>query len=303
MSILEQYSVYLQLERGLSGNTVEAYMTDVTKLDEYCRAHGIDIIHASQDDIQEFLYELSRGAESDELRQICARSQARVLSGIRQFYRYLLYSDTISEDPTQLIDAPKIGQHLPEVLTIEEVESLIAVIDLSVPEGQRNRAIIEVLYGSGLRVSELVNLKLSNMYIDKGYMLVEGKGSKQRLVPLSDEAVKQLRFWFLDRAHLDIKPGNTDFCFLNRRGKQLTRVMVFIIIKRLAEIAGITKNISPHTLRHSFATHLLQGGANLRVIQELLGHENLATTELYTHIDVQYLREEVLRCHPANQRK
>lgn len=302
MSPLEQYSIYLQLERGYSPNTVSAYMADIEKFDAYCRACGIDIVSARKEDVQEFLYQLSRGAESDEMRQICARSQARILSGIRQFYHYLLYADLITEDPTLLIDAPKIGAHLPEVLTIEEVESLIAAIDLSQPEGQRNRAILEVLYGSGLRVSELVNLKLSNMYLDKEYMLVEGKGSKQRLVPLSTEAVKQLRYWFTDRARLNINPGHGDWCFLNRYGRQLTRVMVFIIIKRLAEQAGIHKTISPHTLRHSFATHLLQGGANLRVIQELLGHENLATTEIYTHIDVNFLREEILRFHPKNQK-
>ncbi|HBZ34748.1 MAG TPA: tyrosine recombinase XerD [Bacteroidales bacterium] len=295
--------MYLQLERGFSPNTVAAYMSDIEKLETYCRSKGVDIADATQEDVQQFLYELSRGAESDELRQICARSQARVLSGLRQFYRYLLYSDKISQDPTELIDAPKIGDHLPEVLTIEEVDRLISAIDLSQPEGQRNRAIIEVLYGSGLRVSELVNLKISNMYLDKEYMLVEGKGSKQRLVPLSGEAIKQLKFWFMDRQRLDVKPGHTDFCFLNRYGRQLTRVMVFIIIKRLAEAAAIHKNISPHTLRHSFATHLLQGGANLRVIQELLGHENLATTEIYTHIDVNFLREEVLRFHPKNKQK
>jgi integrase/recombinase XerD len=295
--------MYLQLERGFSPNTVAAYMSDIEKLETYCRSKGVDIADATQEDVQQFLYELSRGAESDELRQICARSQARVLSGLRQFYRYLLYSDKISQDPTELIDAPKIGDHLPEVLTIEEVDRLISAIDLSQPEGQRNRAIIEVLYGSGLRVSELVNLKISNMYLDKEYMLVEGKGSKQRLVPLSGEAIKQLKYWFMDRQRLDIKPGHTDFCFLNRYGRQLTRVMVFIIIKRLAEAAAIHKNISPHTLRHSFATHLLQGGANLRVIQELLGHENLATTEIYTHIDVNFLREEVLRFHPKNKQK
>ncbi len=295
--------MYLQLERGFSPNTVAAYMSDIEKLETYCRSKGVDIADATQEDVQQFLYELSRGAESDELRQICARSQARVLSGLRQFYRYLLYSDKISQDPTELIDAPKIGDHLPEVLTIEEVDRLISAIDLSQPEGQRNRAIIEVLYGSGLRVSELVNLKISNMYLDKEYMLVEGKGSKQRLVPLSGEAIKQLKFWFMDRQKLDVKPGHTDFCFLNRYGRQLTRVMVFIIIKRLAEAAAIHKNISPHTLRHSFATHLLQGGANLRVIQELLGHENLATTEIYTHIDVNFLREEVLRFHPKNKQK
>ena len=199
-----------------------------------------------------------------------------------------------------MLEAPRLGLRLPEVLSIDEIEQIFAAIDLSKPEGQRNRAIIEVLYGSGLRVSELINLKLTNIYFDENYMLVEGKGSKQRLVPLSEESVKQIGYWRLDRNRLDIKKGNEDYLFLNRLGRRLTRAMIFTIVKNLAEVAGIKKNISPHTFRHSFATHLLENGANLRAIQQLLGHESITTTELYTHIDVQYLRETILMYHPKN---
>jgi integrase/recombinase XerD len=202
-----------------------------------------------------------------------------------------------------MLETPKVARKLPEVLTLSEIERMEDVIDLSTNEGQRNLAIIEVLYGSGLRVSELINLKLSNVHVDEGYMLVEGKGRKQRLVPLSEEAIKEIGFWMQDRCHLPIKPGNEDYLFLNRRGSKLTRVMILIIVKDLAERAGIKKNISPHTFRHSFATHLLEGGANLRAIQMMLGHENLVTTEIYTHLDLNYLREEVINHHPRNNKK
>ena len=231
------------------------------------------------------------------------RSQSRILSGIRSFFRFLLLDGYIDTDPTELLESPVLGQHLPEVLSTEEVDRLEESIDLSKPEGQRNRTIIEVLFSCGLRVSELVHLKLSELYLDDGFIRVLGKGSKERLVPISPRAIKELRLWFSDRVHLDIKPGEEDFVFLNRRGHHLTRTMILIMIKRQAEEAGIKKTISPHTLRHSFATALLQGGADLRAIQAMLGHEHIGTTEIYTHIDTTTLREEILNHHPRNMKK
>ena len=228
------------------------------------------------------------------------RSQARVLSGLRSFYRFLVLDGFIENDPTELLESPAQAQHLPEVLSTQEVDMLEAAVDLSKAEGHRNRAIIEVLFSCGLRVSELVNLKLSNLYLDDGFIRVGGKGNKERLVPISPRAIRELRFWFDDRNRLTIKPGQEDYVFLNRRGHRLTRTMILIIIKRLAEAAGIQKTISPHTLRHSFATALLQGGADLRAIQAMLGHESISTTEIYTHIDTATLREEILKHHPRN---
>ncbi len=294
LSLLQEYHVYLKMEKSLSKNSVDAYERDIKKLISYLNEAHIKPEEAKLEHLLDFIVEIGETG-------IDKRSQARLISGIRSFYRFLIYKDKISQDPTELLEAPKIGLRLPEVLTVNEIDRIFAAVDLSKPEGQRNRAIIEVLYGSGLRVSELINLKLSNIYFDENYMLVEGKGSKQRLVPLSEESVKQIGFWRLDRNKLDIKKGNEDYLFLNRLGSRLTRAMIFTIVKDLCVVAGIKKNVSPHTFRHSFATHLLENGANLRAIQQLLGHESITTTELYTHIDVQYLRETILMYHPANR--
>lgn len=296
-SIAREYHTYLKLEKSLSDNSVAAYEQDLQKLLSYCEQHQLDPVKITFDELQAFVYDTFGSGE------INARSQSRILSSIHSFYRFLLYYHHIDSDPSELLQMPKIDRHIPVVLSLDEIDALVAAIDVSTPEGQRNRAIIEMLYGSGLRVSELVNLKRSNMYLEEGYMLVEGKGSKQRLVPISPEAKKQFELWMQHRAHLDIQPGQEDFAFLNRRGHQLTRAMIFTIIRRLCTAAGITKTISPHTLRHSFATHLLQNGADLRVIQQLLGHEDITTTEIYTHISVQDLRDAVLKYHPANRRK
>lgn len=296
LSLLQEYHIYLKMEKSLSKNTVESYERDIQKLISYLEDAHIKPEDAKLEHLRDFLVEIGEIGINE-------RSQARLISGIKSFYRFQIYKDKITQDPTELLEAPKIGLRLPEVLSIDEIEQIISAIDLSKPEGQRNRAIIEVLYGSGLRVSELINLKISNIYFDENYMLIEGKGSKQRLVPLSEEAVQQIGYWRLDRNRLDIAKGNEDFLFLNRRGSKLSRAMIFTIIKDLTVISGIKKNVSPHTFRHSFATHLLENGANLRAIQQLLGHESITTTELYTHIDVQYLRETILMYHPANKRQ
>ena len=294
-SVYKEYHMYLKLEKSLSENSVMAYERDLKKLRDYCTMRGIDPLQASFDDLQAFVF--------DSFKQITnARTQSRILSGVHSFYRFLVYSHKIEADPSELLEMPKLNQYLPEVLTVEEINALVDAIDVSTAEGQRNRAIIEMLYGSGLRVSELVNLKLSDMYLDDGFMRVLGKGSKQRMVPISDESKKQFLLWMeCRRASVIEQEGQGDYAFLNRRGHQLTRVMIFTIIKRLCAAAGIQKNISPHTLRHSFATHLLQNGADLRVIQQLLGHEDITTTEIYTHLEVSDLREAILKYHPANQ--
>lgn len=289
-----EYHTYLKLERGLSDNSVTAYELDFKRLKSYMDEHHIDVIHASFDDLQSFVFDTFKLIQS-------AKTQARLLSSIHSFYRFLLYHHYIEQDPSELLEMPRIEKHLPEVLSLEEIDAMIAQIDMSKPEGHRNRAIIEMLYGSGLRVSELTELRLSNIYRKEGYMRILGKGSKQRLVPISPVANEQLGYWLDDRRELDIKPQATDIAFLNRYGRQLTRAMIFTIVKRLAEAAGIRKTISPHTLRHSFATHLLQNGADLRIIQQLLGHESIVTTEIYTHINIQDLREAVLKYHPENQ--
>lgn len=288
----DDYHMYLKLEKSLSSNTIEAYERDLQKLKTYLADAHLSPENATREILRDFIIEISSLG-------IHPRSQARILSSIKSFYHYLIYRNIIENDPTELLESPKIGLRLPEVLSLSEIDDIIAAIDLSKPEGQRNKAIIEVLYGSGLRVSELINLQLSKLYTNEGYMLVEGKGSKQRLVPMSPQALKQFELWKIDRNMLDIKKGNEDFVFLNRRGAKLTRDMIFKIVKDLATLAGIRKNVSPHTFRHSFATHLLENGANLRAIQQLLGHESITTTELYTHIDVQYLRKTVLECHPG----
>ena len=294
--LIRKYTNWLKLEKGLSENSKEAYLHDLGLLTDYLDSKGINLLDVKLENLIDFVIELGELGLS-------ATSQGRVISGVKSFYKFLIYNDILDTDPTLMLETPKAARKLPEVLTLDEIERLEDAIDLSKDEGQRNLAIIEVLYGSGLRVSELINLKLSNVHINEKYMLVEGKGSKQRLVPLSDESIKQIEFWMQDRCHLPIKPGNEDYLFLNRRGAKLTRVMILIIVKDLAERAGIKKNISPHTFRHSFATHLLEGGANLRLIQMMLGHENLVTTEIYTHLDLNYLREEVIAHHPRNNKK
>lgn len=292
--IEREYHTYLKLERGLSNNSVAAYELDFKRLKAYMDSHQIDVVHASFDDLQAFVFETFKEIKS-------AKTQARLLSSIHSFYRFLLYHHYIEQDPSELIEMPRIEKKLPEVLSIEEIDAMIGKIDMSKPEGHRNRAIIEMLYGSGLRVSELTELRLSNIYGKEGYMRILGKGNKQRLVPISPVADEQFGYWLNDRSKLDIKPEASDIAFLNHYGRQLTRAMIFTIVKRLAEAAGIRKTISPHTLRHSFATHLLQNGADLRIIQQLLGHESIVTTEIYTHVDIQDLRDAVMKYHPENQ--
>ena len=296
--IYKGYMRYLKLQRGMSGNTLDAYQCDLQKLLDYLASEEKDVLDVTLEDLQHFAASLHDIG-------IHARSQCRILSGIRSFYHFLLIDGYRDDDPTELLESPQIGEHLPEVLSTAEVDQLEASIDLSKWEGHRNRAIIETLFSCGLRVSELVNLKLSNLYLDEEFVRVMGKGSKERLVPISKRAIQELRWWFDDRSHMRIKPGEEDYVFLNRRGAHLTRVMILIMIKRQAELAGIQKTISPHTLRHSFATALLEGGADLRIIQALLGHERIGTTEIYTHIDTSTLRTEILEHHPRNisQRK
>ena len=287
---------YLKLERNYSPNTLEAYRHDLLHLQNYCLTEGKALLDISLDDLQHFaatLHEVGIGPSS----------QARILSGIRSFYRFLLLDGFIENDPTELLESPHLGEHLPEVLSTAEIDQIEASIDLSKWEGHRNRAIIEVLFSCGLRVSELVTLKLSDLFLDEGYVRIFGKGSKERLVPISNRAIHELNLWFDDRNHMKIKPGEEDFVFLNRRGAHLTRVMIFIMLRQQAEIAGIKKVISPHTLRHSFATALLEGGADLRVIQALLGHESIGTTEIYTHIDTTALREAIIEHHPRNLKR
>ena len=296
MLLRDEYLLYLKLEKNLSPNTVEAYERDLQKLETYLSDAHIELANAETKHLRDFIVEINNA-------DIHPRSQARILSGIKSFYNFLLYRNVISEDPTDLLESPKIGLRLPEVLSLEEINRIVSAIDLSKPEGQRNKAIVETLYGSGLRVSELINLQLSKLYLDEGYMLVEGKGSKQRLVPLSPDSIKQIQLWKIDRNDLKIKEEDRDILFLNRRGAKLTRAMIFTIVKDLSTLAGIRKNVSPHTFRHSFATHLLENGANLRAIQQLLGHESITTTELYTHIDVQFLRKTILEFHPMNKFK
>ena len=290
----KEYHTYLRLERGFSPNTVEGYEMDLDKLRAYGEEHGVDIVHLDFDQLQECIYALFKDIKNEG-------TQARMLAGIHSWFRFLLYKDYIDQDPSELLEGPKKSKHLPTVLTLDEINRMMAAIDLSSNEGHRNRAMLEMLYGSGLRVSELVNLQLSRIYLHEHYMLIEGKGSKQRLVPLSPVAEEWFGYWLQERSTWPLKPESKDIAFVNRYGRPMTRAMVFTIVRRLCAEAGITKTVSPHTLRHSFATHLLQNGADLRVIQQLLGHEDLSTTEIYTHLDVQDLRQAILQCHPANK--
>ena len=291
--IVSRYRRYLKLEKGYSANTLDAYMRDVDKLYRYLAVEQVDVLDVKLEDLEHFAAFISDLG-------IGPRSLARILSGVRQFYRFLVIDGYLEVDPTELLESPKQPDHLPEVLSTAEVDLLEQAIDLSKWEGHRNRAIIEVLFSCGLRVSELTNLKLSNLYIEEQYIRVMGKGSKERLVPISPRALDELNYWFDDRNVMKIKPGEEDYVFLNRRGHHLTRTMILIMIKRYAVEAGIKKTISPHTLRHSFATSLLEGGADLRAIQAMLGHESIGTTEIYTHIDTSTLRQEILEHHPRN---
>ena len=292
-NILKAYQRYLKLERNYSTNTVDAYIHDIKSLLDYCLEISKNVLQLQLEDLQNF-------AATIHEKGIGPTSQARILSGVRSFYRYLLLDGYIDADPSELLESPNLGKHLPEVLSTQEVDKLENVIDLTTKEGQRNKAIIEVLFSCGLRVSELVNLKLSQLFLDEGFVQVIGKGRKERLVPISQRAIKELNLWFYDRKQLDIKTGEEDYVFLNRRGSHLTRTMILIMIKKQAEKAGIKKTISPHTMRHSFATALLKGGADLRAIQAMLGHEDIGTTEIYTHIDITTLRQEILEHHPRN---
>jgi len=291
--IVSRYRRYLKLEKGYSVNTLDAYMRDVDKLFRYLAVEQVDVLDVKLEDLEHFAAFISDFG-------IGPRSLARILSGVRQFYRFLVIDGYLEVDPTELLESPKQPDHLPEVLSTAEVDLLEQAIDLSKWEGHRNRAIIEVLFSCGLRVSELTNLKLSNLYIEEQYIRVMGKGSKERLVPISPRALDELNYWFADRNVMKIKTGEEDYVFLNRRGQHLTRTMILIMIKRYAVEAGIKKTISPHTLRHSFATSLLEGGADLRAIQAMLGHESIGTTEIYTHIDTSTLRQEILEHHPRN---
>lgn len=295
-NIARAYERYLKLQRGYSPNTLDAYRRDLKKLLDYIEGQeGISVYDVQLSDLQHFaagLHDIG----------IHPRSQCRILSGVRSFFRFLQMDGYRDDDPSELLESPVLGEHLPEILSAEEVDALESSIDLSKWEGHRNRAIIEVLFSCGLRVSELVSLKMSDLYLDEQYIRVFGKGSKERLVPISPKAINELHYWFQYRDAMNIKPGEEDYVFLNRRGAHLTRTMILIMIKQQAALAGIQKTISPHTLRHSFATALLEGGADLRAIQAMLGHESIGTTEIYTHIDVSTLRQQILEHHPRNKK-
>ncbi len=295
--IVRRYYQYLKLEKGCSANTIDAYMRDLDKFLNFIKEEGKDFMTAQLEDMHNF------SALMTDI-GINPVSLSRILSGIRSFYHFLVLGDIIDANPTELLEFPKKPQHLPDVLSVEEIDLLEAQIDLSQPEGQRNKTIIEMLFSCGLRVSELVNLKISNLYLDEGFIKVEGKGSKQRLVPISEKAIHEIRLYALERNLISTSPEHQDFLFISkRRKKPLTRVMVFLMLKELVAKAGIPKAVSPHTLRHSFATSLLEGGANLRAIQAMLGHESIATTQIYTHIDTTHLRKEILEHHPRNMKK
>lgn len=289
----QQYRNYLLLEKGMSWNSVEAYMDDLQKLLQFVEAQDLDVTSIQLEDIQQFvstLYDLG----------ISVRTIARIISGVKSFFGYLVLEDYIKNNPVELLRTPQIGLKLPVVLTVEEINEIENVIDVSTPEGLRNRTIIETLYSCGLRISELTNLKFSDIYSDEGFIRVEGKGSKQRLVPISEKAKKEIENYLTDRKQIVAIKGQQDYVFLSKRGKAISRITVFHFIKQYAEMAGIKKNISPHTFRHSFATHLLEGGANIRAIQQMLGHEKITTTEIYTHVDREFLRQEIIEHHPRN---
>jgi len=288
------YHTYLQLEKSLSPHSVEAYSDDLSKLFAYLHVVGKKPEDATLEDLQEMVAGLHEIG-------ISPRSQARIISGIKSFYRFLCLEEYISKDPTELLESPKIGLKLPDFLTVTEINNILDTIDRSLPEGQRNRAILETLYSCGLRVSELIGLRFSDLYLNEGFIKVEGKGRKQRLVPISPVAIKEINLYLQDRNLVPVKKGFEDVLFLSRRGTSISRIMIFHIVKVQTELAGIKKTVSPHTFRHSFATHLLEGGANLRAIQQMLGHEKIATTEIYTHLDRDFLRSEILEHHPRNR--
>lgn len=294
--IIRKYYTYLQLEKSLSPNSVDAYKKDLNKLLCFADTENKNIKEITYNDLQQFVVQLHDIG-------IHPRSQARIISGIKSFYRFLMLDEYITVDPTELLESPKTGFKLPEVLSVNEINNILDTIDLSLPEGQRNRAMLEVLYSCGLRVSELISLRYSDIYPDEGFIRVEGKGSKQRLVPISDTALREIRNYLYNRNSIVVKKGFEDILFLSRRGTALSRIMVFHIIKQQTGMAGIHKNVSPHTFRHSFATHLLEGGANLRAIQMMLGHEKITTTEIYTHIDREFLRSEILLHHPRSKKR
>ena len=293
---IKQFRNYLKLERSLSDNSIDAYSHDITKLKEFfeIKKKEVSPLKVTQQDLIDFLEFIGELGLS-------AYSHARILSGIKAFYRFMVYEQLMDNDPSELLEAPKLGRKLPDTLEFHEIEALLAAIDLSTPEGTRNRAMLETLYSSGLRVSELIDLKMSNIYEDIGFLRVIGKGNKERLVPIGREALKHIKIYRDQvRVHVTIKRGQEDFLFLNKRGSSLSRVMIFMIIKDLAKKIGLKKTISPHTFRHSFATHLIEGGADLRAVQEMLGHESITTTEIYTHLDRDYLKQVIRDFHPRN---
>ena len=294
--IKRRYMRFLRLERNYTQNTIDAYSHEIDYLINFLNGEHLAIEEVRLSHLEQFATILHEFG-------VAPSSQARILCGVRSFFRFLLLDGTLKDDPSELLESPTLGEHLPQVLSTEEIDRMEQSIDLSKPEGQRNRAIIEMLFSCGLRVSELVNLKFSDVFAADGYLRITGKGNKQRLVPISANALHELQLWLYDRNLMNIKPGEDEYVFLNRRGAHLTRTMILIMIKNTARDAGITKTVSPHTLRHSFATALLQGGANLRAIQEMLGHENISTTQIYTHIDITTLRDEILNHHPRNMRK
>jgi integrase/recombinase XerD len=291
---IKGFKSYLQIERSLSDNSVQAYIRDVKKFANYAIAIKLSELKVTRADISNFLAQINK-------KNISSRSQARIISGIKAFYKYLIMEDYLKINPTELIESPKIGLKLPDTLSLIEIDKLIAAVDLSNKQGERNRAILETLYSCGLRVSELTNLQLSNIHFKEGYLKVTGKGDKERLAPIGGRAIKYLTIYINEvRNHQEIKKGNEDFVFLNNRGSKLTRVMIFLIIQKLTEKIGLKKKISPHTFRHSFATHLIEGGADLRAVQEMLGHESITTTEIYTHLDNEYLRSNIIQFHPRS---
>ncbi len=293
---ISAFKNYLKLERGLSDNSIHAYVTDLYKLVQFLKDQGDEL---SPDSVT--LQHLKDLMGSINNRGISPRTQARIISGIKSFYKFLLIEEKIDRDPTALLEAPKVGRKLPEILSVEEIDTIINSIDIKKPEGQRNKAILETLYSCGLRVSELIDLKISNLFFESGFIKVEGKGSKERLVPISNKAIKEINLYLSEyRRILNIHPEHEDVLFLNRRGKKLSRVMIFTIIKNIARELNLEKNISPHTFRHSFATHLIDGGANLRAVQEMLGHESIITTEIYTHLDKEYLKDTIIHYHPRS---
>lgn len=294
--ITNRFKRYLLLEKGLASNTIEAYTADLQKLIFFCETRQLNPVHLGRDHLEEFLATLYEDGHS-------SRSTARTISGLKSFFRFLQLEQYRDDNPAELLETPKIGLKLPVVLSVEEIDAILAAIDLSTAEGTRNSAIIETLYSCGLRISELTGLRFSDFFPEEGFIRVEGKGSKQRLVPISDVAIEKIRNWLPYRREINIKKGNEDILFVSARGKSISRITVFYYIKQYAAAAGLQKNISPHVFRHSFATHLLERGANIRVIQEMLGHEKITTTEIYTHIDRNFLRQEIIEHHPRNKKK